>query len=189
MSDNFWENVKLIDIFFRRMTDVLLPMYEREFKGGISLKYIGNRLVEGDLEKLKEFEKFFDRLEECNVKKIFDEMKEDDKDEKWTAEKVFFMDELIEKIEVVGVLFNDITLEMGAWLDKRIEEVIVKSIRDGCNRRCKIEEFVFNFTDAEVGEEILHMLSLGANFVIDGVQDCYKAQKKYEHELLEYLRI
>ena len=125
MSDNFWENVKLIDIFFRRMTDVLLPMYEREFKGGICLKYIGNRLVEGDLEKLKEFEKFFDGLEECNVKKIFDEMKEDVKDEKWTAEKVFFMDELIEKIQVVGVLYNDITLEMGAWLDKNIEEVIV----------------------------------------------------------------
>ena len=171
------------------MTDVLLPMYEREFKGGICLKYIGNKLVEGDLEKLKEFEKFFDGLEECNVKKIFDEMKEDVKDEKWTAEKVFFMDELIEKIEVVGVLFNDITLEMGAWLDKRIEEVIVKSIRDGCNRRCKIEEFVFNFTDVEVGEEILHMLSLGANFVIDGVWDCYEARKKYEHELLEYLRL
>ena len=168
------------------MSDIVLPVYIREFHGPREVKFIKNKIPEGFGTVLEEF------CEEIPKVDYFGKFSEiiagiDTTGAKWKKRVVLDgvemdMKRCLEKLMESWLrnFLGKIDLEMV----RQVNEAVQKTSRE----RIKKEDQVYNFTDKTIDPKIIRTLGYGGNFVQPKKIDNIEAKNKIESELLDYLR-
>ena len=168
------------------MSDIVLPVYMREFHGPREVKFIKNKIPEGFGTVLEEF------CEEIPKVDYFGKFAEiiagiDTTGEKWNKRVALdgvemdmksCVGKLMEKW--LRVFLGKIDLEMV----KQVNEAVLKTSRE----RIENEDQVYNFTAKKIESKIIKTLGYGGNFVQPKKLEYVDAGSKIESELLNYLR-
>ena len=88
----------------------------------------------------------------------------------------------------IVMVLEKISFNIRRLYDEAIFRLVYASIKESSEKRCTIEEVVFNFSRRKLSDNMMDILGLGANYVFNDIVGPIEARKKYEGELLLYLQ-
>ena len=175
-----------MEIYFRRMREEVLPIYQEEFSKTIEVEYINNDLAFGDDVKIEDFRRKMGKIRDIDILTIY---REEAMNKGSILKKNVKFDGRNVSLDYVCVrLLNRICIKIRRLYDEAIVKLVHDGIKESSNKRCLIEEVVFNFSRKKLSNSMNELLGLGANYVFNDIASSYEARKKYEWELYVYLQ-
>ena len=164
------------------MSEVILPVYCREFRSSKKLKFVKHMVTSSSQNVIDEFE---DEAKQLDFKIKFQEMV---LEELGKVRKRRMMIDEKERLFIKCLLEKWCTRFL-LGLDEVMEKKVAEAILITSSNRCKIDGVVFNFSSVkEIDEELKKILNLGGNFVVHQNKNEEEARAKLESELLSYVR-